>query len=124
AAPAVGAASASPRPGGWPPPVALLLYVPEVPSRAVYYPFTHFSPEWQALRYALGRRIAARFMDLPQAIQLAKEPPAPEPSGEGEQEAPSDLPAAADSGHPHTHVRLRKAAKTAKPAVAMATPPH
>src|SRR5581483_9527742 len=38
---------------------------------SVYYPFTHFSPEWQALRYALQRNIPARFMDLPQAIQLA-----------------------------------------------------
>ena len=56
------------------PPVALLLYVPEHPSHAVFYPFTHFSPEWQALRYAFGHGIPARFMDLPQAIQLAREP--------------------------------------------------
>ncbi len=56
------------------PPVALLLYVPEHPNHAVFYPFTHFSPEWQALRHALGRGIPARFLDLPQAIQLAREP--------------------------------------------------
>ncbi|HZO74849.1 MAG TPA: DUF5682 family protein [Ktedonobacteraceae bacterium] len=53
------------------PPVALLIYAPDNPRRSVYYPFTHFSPEWQALRYALQRNIPARFMDLPQAIQLA-----------------------------------------------------
>lgn len=56
------------------PPVALLVYAPEEPSRAVFYPFTHFSPEWQALRFALERTIPARFMDLPQAIALAVEP--------------------------------------------------
>src|SRR5437660_978412 len=54
------------------PPVALLIYAPDDPKRAVYYPFTHFSPEWQALRYALKQGIPARFMDLPQAIQLAQ----------------------------------------------------
>ncbi len=56
------------------PPVALLIYAPDNPKRAVYYPFTTFSPEWQALSYALSHGIPARFMDLPQAIQLAKEP--------------------------------------------------
>src|SRR6266702_2432860 len=55
------------------PPVALLIYAPDNPQHAVFYPFTHFSPEWQALRYALKRGIPARFMDLPQAFQLAKE---------------------------------------------------
>lgn len=47
------------------PPVALLLYRPESPRESVYYPFAEFSPEWQAIRYALGRGIPARFMDLP-----------------------------------------------------------
>ncbi len=56
------------------PPVALLIYAPDDPKRAVYYPFTHFSPEWQALSYAQAHNIPARFMDLPQAIQMAKEP--------------------------------------------------
>src|SRR6266567_1051641 len=55
------------------PPVALLIYAQDKPQHAVFYPFTHFSPEWQALRYALKRGIPARFMDLPQAFQLAKE---------------------------------------------------
>jgi len=56
------------------PPVALLIYAPENPKQAVYYPFSTFSPEWQALHYALLRGIPARFMDLPQSIQLAKVP--------------------------------------------------
>src|SRR4051794_818105 len=60
------------------PPVALLLYDPETPRRAVYYPFTLFSPEWQALHYALAHAIPARFMDLPMAHQLALEAAAEE----------------------------------------------
>lgn len=56
------------------PPVALLVYDPAAPARAVYYPFAEFSPEWQALRFALERGIPARFIDLPQAHQLVPEP--------------------------------------------------
>jgi hypothetical protein len=52
------------------PPVALLIYAPDMPSQAVYYPFAVFSPEWQALQYGLSNGIAVRFMDLPQAHQL------------------------------------------------------
>ncbi len=54
------------------PPVALLVYAPDKPHLAAYYPFTSFSPEWQALSYALKRAIPARFIDLPQSIQLAR----------------------------------------------------
>jgi hypothetical protein len=54
------------------PPVALLIYAPESPHAAVYYPFAVFSPEWQALSYALARGIPARFVDLPQAVRIAQ----------------------------------------------------
>jgi hypothetical protein len=47
------------------PPVAILAYDPGDPSRAGFYPFASFSPEWQALRYALGHGVPARFIDLP-----------------------------------------------------------
>jgi len=63
------------------PPVALLIYRPDAPRRAVYYPFAEFSPEWRAMRFAVGRRIPARFIDLPQAHQLIDEPAAPAPTG-------------------------------------------
>jgi hypothetical protein len=55
------------------PPVALLIYPPDQPRRAIFYPFAVFSPEWQALGYGLARKIAVRFMDLPQFHQLAVE---------------------------------------------------
>jgi len=59
------------------PPVALLIYPPDTPQKAVYYPFTHFSPEWQALQYALQEKLPFRFMDLPQALQMAPATPKP-----------------------------------------------
>jgi hypothetical protein len=55
------------------PPVALLLYNPNHPQKAVYYPFAEFSPEWQAIQYALKSGIPARFMDLPLEHQLAED---------------------------------------------------
>ena len=53
------------------PPVALLVYATEHAGRAVLYPFADFSPEWQAIRFALRRGVAVRFIDLPLAIRLA-----------------------------------------------------
>lgn len=52
------------------PPVALLLYNPKILSQAAYYPFAEFSPEWQAMKYALEKEIAVQFMDLPQAMHF------------------------------------------------------
>src|SRR5690348_3051522 len=53
------------------PPVALLIHAVETPQNAVYYPFAEFSPEWQALRWALSADVPVRFMDLPQAHRMA-----------------------------------------------------
>jgi hypothetical protein len=53
------------------PPVALLVYDPELPQRSCFYPFAVFSPEWQAIQLALAKKIPVRFMDLPKSIQLA-----------------------------------------------------
>src|SRR5262249_39415072 len=47
------------------PPVALLVYRPDAPARAVHFPLTVFSPEWQAIYFGLTRAIPVRFMDLP-----------------------------------------------------------
>src|SRR5690242_15019615 len=52
------------------PPVALLIYDPDQPRRAAWYPFAVYSPEWQAIRYALKAGITVRFMDLPQKHHL------------------------------------------------------
>ena len=53
------------------PPVALLVYDKAAPLHSTFYPFAEFSPEWQAMRFACSRDLPVRFMDLPQAHQLA-----------------------------------------------------
>lgn len=55
---------------GLDPPVALLIYAAETPRKAVLYPFARFSPEWQAIQFALARNIDVRFIDLPHAFRL------------------------------------------------------
>jgi len=67
------------------PPVALIVYPPERPRLAVYYPFASFSPEWQAIRWALAHGVPARFIDLPMAHRFAEALAEPEsPSNDGE----------------------------------------
>ncbi|WP_062995288.1 DUF5682 family protein [Nocardia mikamii] len=56
---------------GMAPPVALLAYAPNEPSRAAFWPFAVFSPEWQALRYASEHAVPVSFCDLPAANTLA-----------------------------------------------------
>lgn len=53
------------------PPVALLVYRPDQPQQAAFYPFAVFSPEWQALCYGIERDITTRFIDLPQQHWMA-----------------------------------------------------
>lgn len=55
------------------PPVAALIYSADDNNRAVYYPFALFSPEWQALHYALAQKIPVQFMDLPMSLQFGLE---------------------------------------------------
>lgn len=55
------------------PPLAILLYLPDSPQSAVYYPFAEFSPEWQAIQFGLKHNIPVRFMDLEQKYQLGRE---------------------------------------------------
>lgn len=66
------------------PPVALLIYPPDEPTYAAYYPFAEYSPEWQAIRWGLSHQLLVQMIDLPQSVQMAmnrapaqqKEPPA------------------------------------------------
>ncbi|HEX5835134.1 MAG TPA: DUF5682 family protein, partial [Pyrinomonadaceae bacterium] len=55
------------------PPVALLVYLPNEPKQAVYYPFAEFSPEWQAIQFGLAQQVPVRFIDLPQSYHFALE---------------------------------------------------
>lgn len=76
------------------PPVALLVYDPEVPSDASYYPFAEFSPEWQAIRWGLKNKAEVRFIDLPQSLRPGR---ASRSDAQGEDESQA---AAAESEPP------------------------
>lgn len=56
------------------PPVALLVYAEQNPSRAAYFPFALFSPEYQAIRFALQRQLPVGLIDLPQRYAFAMPP--------------------------------------------------
>ncbi|MEC5212976.1 hypothetical protein RCH06_001518 [Polaromonas sp. CG_9.5] len=87
------------------PPVALLSYCPDEPQRAVYHPFAVFSPEWQALRWALLKQVPASFIDLPLAHQMALDKAreaaeaeqAAKAAAEAEAAVQEDVPASAES---------------------------
>jgi hypothetical protein len=53
------------------PPVAILIYAPDEPTYAAYYPFAEYSPEWQAIRWGLSHQVPVRMLDLPQSVQMA-----------------------------------------------------
>lgn len=74
---------------GMVPPVALMIYPQEYPDQACFYPFTVYSPEWQAIRHALERSVPVRFIDLPIGIRARLG--AGTPSEEGEQEPCPDV---------------------------------
>ena len=65
------------------PPVALLIYRADEPKRASFYPFAEFSPEWQAIRWALAHGVPARFMDLPLRHRMASKEEAEEGNIDG-----------------------------------------
>ncbi|MFQ6391925.1 DUF5682 family protein [Nocardia sp. KC 131] len=58
---------------GMAPPVALLAYLPDTPAKAAFWPYAVFSPEWQALHYAVEHAVPVRFCDLPATNVLARD---------------------------------------------------
>jgi hypothetical protein len=56
---------------GMQPPLALLAYAADAPECSVFFPFANFSPEWQAMLWALRHGCPVRFIDWPAALSLA-----------------------------------------------------
>jgi hypothetical protein len=71
---------------GMRPPVALLAYPTGAhqhpASRASFWPFAEFSPEWQAMRWALAAGVPVRFCDLPAVARFAAVEPEEPPTAE------------------------------------------
>ncbi|WP_309110125.1 DUF5682 family protein [Saccharothrix sp.] len=57
------------------PPVALLLHDEADPSRAAFWPFAEFSPEWRAMVWANTSTVPVRFFDLAAAASLSDDDP-------------------------------------------------
>src|SRR5215469_2391681 len=55
------------------PPVAMLLHAADEAGLATFLPFAEFSPEWQAIQWALKHERPVRFIDWPAAVSLAYE---------------------------------------------------
>ncbi|MFB7905159.1 DUF5682 family protein [Kitasatospora sp. NPDC056076] len=81
------------------PPVALLAHAVDDPSRAAFWPYAAFSPEWVAIRYAVDHGLPVHFIDLPAGYAFAPaagdrpwdraDDPAEE-GGEAAEELPTD----------------------------------
>lgn len=57
------------------PPVAILAYTEELPIRTLLYPFAAYSPELQAILWALKAQAHVEFIDLPSSVMIALERP-------------------------------------------------
>jgi len=55
---------------GMKPPVALLVHAAADANAAFFSPFAEFSPEWQAIHWALGHGKPVRFIDWPAGITI------------------------------------------------------
>jgi len=58
---------------GMRPPLALLLYDRKRPGASFFDPFAEYSPEWQAMRWAVRNQRTVRFIDLPAVWTLAEQ---------------------------------------------------
>lgn len=81
------------------PPVALLVYEPDRPSESSYYPFADFSPEWQAILWALEHKKDVRFIDLPQSLRRRREAVQGTAEQAEREQASPDAAAETERGH-------------------------
>ena len=110
---------------GMEPPLALLAYAPERPNVAAFWPFAAFSPEWQAMTWALRRGVETRFFDLPAAMSLAPQPIAAQPAlddqdHEGHDSDVGDHHHGVDPEEPAVVLRGRQRIEAADPLRALA----
>lgn len=81
------------------PPVALLAYPAGEPERTVFWPFSVFSPEYQAIVWAVKHGVPARFIDLPVSWRFQESEPltaSPEQGSEVPSGEQNDAPKRAD----------------------------
>lgn len=99
---------------GMAPPVALLIHRADDAKQAVFYPFAEFSPEWQALRWALAHGVPVKFMDFPwqhrfalrEEAARAVNPAAPEDAGPSRAPTPVEATPKVDDAIRHDPLRV------------------
>ncbi|GAA3336316.1 hypothetical protein GCM10020358_08000 [Amorphoplanes nipponensis] len=104
---------------GLQPPVALLGYAADNPARAAFWPFAVFSPEWQAMRWAVRHGVPVRFFDLPYAYRLTDDRTPDTPPSAGPPTAALPSAETAPTGSPSG---TNPAASPAAPPVVAGTP--
>ncbi|WP_257170196.1 DUF5682 family protein [Bradyrhizobium sp. SRS-191] len=77
------------------PPIALLVHALDDAANASFFPFAVFSPEWQAIRWALAKQRPVRFIDLPASHRLAERAKAAKQADDEGEASPEDSGAAA-----------------------------
>lgn len=77
---------------GMRPPVALVIHDAKDIALASFYPFTTFSPEYQAITWATERDVPIRAIDLPARFQLARAANRPAPTLFSAPQPPADKP--------------------------------
>ncbi|CCD84840.1 conserved protein of unknown function [Bradyrhizobium sp. ORS 285] len=77
------------------PPIALLVHAQDDAANASFFPFAMFSPEWQAIRWALEKGRPVRFIDLPASHRLAERAKAAKQEDDAGEASPEDAGAAA-----------------------------
>ncbi|XUM24781.1 DUF5682 family protein [Bradyrhizobium oligotrophicum S58] len=80
------------------PPVALLVHAQDDAANASFFPFAQFSPEWQAIRWALAKARPVRFIDLPASYRLDERAKAKQTERNEGEVAPEDARAPAQDG--------------------------
>jgi Family of unknown function (DUF5682) len=88
------------------PPVAMLVHGQDDPANASFYPFGIYSPEWQAMRWALSNERPVGFIDLPATNRLALRATAKEeeqPEAASPALAPDEGVSAADATKDNDH---------------------
>jgi len=72
------------------PPVALLAYPPDDPSKTAFWPFAEFSPEYQATCWAVAHGVPVAFIDLPSPAHF--EAPGDDETDEAQEPSSGDDP--------------------------------
>jgi Family of unknown function (DUF5682) len=86
---------------GMTPPLALLGYAPDHPQTAAFWPYAVFSPEWQAMTFALERGVEVSFCDLPASAMLARWGRSSPQDNHDDLEEPADAPDEVPPALPH-----------------------